>query len=221
MDNILKPQDESQEQLIAQFENSLLSLNRVHLNKIIKESGKSDSPLQFIEEIMIPALERIGIGWEQGRYALSQVYMSGRISEEIIDKTLPPHAAEKTKQPNIAICVLEDHHLLGKRIVYTMLRASGFELIDYGSIKVDELIERIKKDNIRIILISVLMLPSALLIKQVKEKLKRLNLNVKLIVGGAPFYFDRNLAQEVGADYVGHNAFDAVSIINKTMEDAV
>ena len=41
-----------------------------------------------MEKLVVPALERIGAGWEQGRVALSQVYMSGRICEELVDTLL-------------------------------------------------------------------------------------------------------------------------------------
>ena len=117
----------------------------------------------------------------------------------------------------MAICVLSDHHKLGKIIVYSLLRASGFDLFDYGTMEVDDLIERVKKDKIEILLISTLMLPSALKVKKVKEKLIDDNLDVKIIVGGAPFRFDDKLWQEVGADAMCQTASEAVTVIHAAM----
>ncbi|MEX1325855.1 MAG: cobalamin-dependent protein [Desulfobacterales bacterium] len=218
MTDKIENNNEANSKLIEEFEKALLSLNRVTLKKLM-DSASFESPILFIEKIIVPVMERIGLGWEQNRLALSQIYMSGRICEELVDKILPPGASERIDQPNMAICVLEDHHFLGKRIVYSLLRASGFELKDYGGLTVDEVVERVKNDNIRVLFISVLMLPSALLVKQLKEKLAALNIDVKIIVGGAPFTFDPNLWKEVKADFVGHNAFDAVNIINEIMEE--
>ena len=67
---------------------------------------------------LVPVLEEIGTGWENGTYALSQVYMSGRICEELVDLILPPTDVMRRTQPKIAIATLEDYHMLGKRIVY-------------------------------------------------------------------------------------------------------
>ena len=132
-----------------------------------------------IENIVLPALERIGKGWEEGRVSLAQVYMSGRICEEVIDRILPPSHPQRKDQPPMAIVVLEDHHLLGKKIIYSALRASGYELLNYGQMDVETVVRNVKTDGIEILLISVLMLPSALKVKQLRNALEREGLNTK------------------------------------------
>ncbi len=175
------------------FMQALLSLDRLSAKQIIEDRPKVLSPIEFIEEVAVVALERIGAGWQEGTISLSQVYMGGRICEDLVDEILPPESSERKDQPKMAICVLSDHHLLGKIIVYSLLRASGFDLLDYGTINVDGLVERVAKDKIKILLISALMLPSALKVKKVKEKIAAMDLDVKIIVGGAPFRFDEDL----------------------------
>jgi methanogenic corrinoid protein MtbC1 len=64
------------------------------------------------------------------------------------------------------------------------------------------------------------MLPSALKIKKVKEKLTNMNLDVKIVVGGAPFRFDDQLWQEVGADAMCKDASEAVDVIQEVIGDA-
>lgn len=49
---------------------------------------------------MVPALDRIGTGWENGTIALSQVYMSGRICEEVVDDLLPTGAPKGKQEEN-------------------------------------------------------------------------------------------------------------------------
>jgi len=208
-------------QFVDRFERALLTVDRLEAIKIFNKFIKpiTGTPFQCLEKLIIPALERIGEGWKQGRVALSQVYMSGRICEELVDTILPPGDPARKDQQNIAITTLEDYHLLGKRIIYSALRASGFELRDYGRTEVDELCLRIKDDRIRVLLISTLMLPSALRVKDLRVRLKELipgtGDHVKIIVGGAPFRFDDQLWREIGADAVGGNAFDAVNIISR------
>ena len=205
--------------LINGFTEALLSLDRLAVKNIIASETQSISPVRFVEEVVVTALERIGAGWEQGDISLSQVYLSGRICEQLVDEILPPAAPERKNQPKMAICTLSDHHKLGKIIVYSILRASGFELSDYDTVEVDDLVGRVRQDKIKVLLISVLMLPSALKIKKVREMLTEMDLRIKIIVGGAPFRFDDNLWKEVGADGMCRSASEVAGVIHNIMEE--
>jgi methanogenic corrinoid protein MtbC1 len=117
----------------------------------------------------------------------------------------------------MAIATLNDYHLLGKRIVYSVLRAGGFDLQDYGRVTVEEVIRRVQEDRIRVLLISTLLLNSALHVRDVVDGLKKAGQNVKVVVGGAPFRFDDQLWREVNADAMGYSAAEAPGIVNKIM----
>lgn len=204
-------------QLVDRFERALLAVDRLEAAQIFMEWKDDAFPIRWLEQLVLPTLERIGEGWEQGRVALSQVYMSARICEELVDNILPPDGPGRQNEHKIAIAVLEDYHLLGKRIVYSVLRASGYEVIDYGRVELDDLVRRVENDGIRVLLVSTLMLPSALRIKELRVRLGAAGTgdNVSIVVGGAPFRFDHQLWQEVGADAMGRNASEVVDIINR------
>ena len=161
-------------------------------------------------------MENIGTKWEDGKVALSQVYMAGKICEEIVDELIPQTNTKRIGDPNLAIVVYKDFHMLGKRIVYTFLRASGYEVLDLGQENsIENLIQNIKKENIEILLISVLMLNSALNVKELISKMRDEGLTTKVVVGGAPFRFDKNLYKEIGADDFGTNASEVLKIIKR------
>ncbi|MCE1254279.1 MAG: cobalamin-dependent protein [Anaerolineae bacterium] len=202
-------------ELIDEFEHSLLVLDRISIKKMLGDPQGEIPPYRRVEELVIPALERIGEKWTTGKISLSQVYMSGKICEEMVDLILPPADPSRKDYPPMAIAVLEDYHFLGKRIVYSSLRASGFELLNYPRLDVEGLVQCVKKDKIEILFISVLMLPSALRVKELRSRLNQLTWKVKIGVGGAPFRFDDSLWQEVGADAVGKNAADAIPMVGK------
>ena len=176
------------------------------------------SPLEAVEQLILPALEQIGLAWETGQVALSQVYMSGRLCEALVERVLPPGAPDRKHAPRAAIAVLEDHHLLGKRIVHSVVRASGFELSDFGTATVEELLARVRAERVEVLLVSVLMLPSALRVRDLCDGLKAGGSRVKVAVGGAPFLFDPGLWREVGADAMGRNAADAVALLKAWSE---
>ncbi len=210
--------DSAQKQITA-FSSTLLNMDRLGAEKIVRQSQENNSPLQTVENLIVPALEKIGRDWEKGDVALAQIYMGSRICEELVDLFLPPSSPERSSQPQMAIALLDDYHALGKIIVYTSLRASGYELQDYGRVTVDELVQRICDDSIQVILISTLMLRSALQVKEVKAGLTAAGSHTKIIVGGAPFRFDPELWQEVGADAMGATAGDAVIAVTSSMKE--
>lgn len=194
----------------------MLAMDRGRSRRCFNESGVA--PLAFAESVVAAALERIGENWALGDVALAQVYMSGRICEDLLGAILPPDQDHPATHPAMAIAALDDFHPLGKRIVTSVLRANGLRITDYGQVTVEDLVGKVLKDQIRILLISTLMLPSALKVKEVRKELDLLRLDVKLVVGGAPFRFDPALWREVGADATSDTASGAVEIVRQLAE---
>jgi methanogenic corrinoid protein MtbC1 len=203
---------------VETFLNALLAMDRVAAKRALGGPTAADARLDVVEGLVVPSLERIGDLWERGEVSLSQVYMSGRMCEEMVDDILPPSDPHRMDQPPMAIAVLDDYHQLGKRMVYSVLRASGYELKDYGTVDGDALVSRVVRDGIVVLLISVLMLPSALHIKRVREKLDRAGCRPFILVGGAPFRFDRELWREVGADAMARTAAEGVAVVRKLLD---
>ena len=204
-----------------EFVEALLAVERVAVTGLLRPLVAERGALAVVEQLVVPALEHIGDEWERGGLSLAQVYMSGRICEEIVDTILPASSPQRTSQPPMAIAVLEDYHLLGKRMLYAVLRASGYELKDYGRVDVQTLVARAIEDRIAVLLISALMLPSALRVKEVRRLLDLAGCRPRIVVGGAPFRFDRQLWQEVGADAMGASASDGVKIVARLLKEVV
>lgn len=201
------------DQEMRSFERALLALDRQAVEAQLDRLLERTDRIAAVEGLVIPILESVGERWERGELALSQVYMCGRLCERAVDRILPPADPRRSDQPPTAIAVLEDHHLLGKRMVYSALRARGFEVKDYGRRTVASLTEAVETDAIEVLMVSVLMLPSALRVRDLRQRLDELPRPPHLIVGGAPFLFDDELAAAVGADAVGRNSADGISLL--------
>ncbi|MDA3818788.1 MAG: B12-binding domain-containing protein [Prolixibacteraceae bacterium] len=72
------------------LERALLMLDKLAAEKVFNDALSIGSPIEVVGELVSLALNRIGEDWENGKLSLSQVYMSGIICEELIDKILPP-----------------------------------------------------------------------------------------------------------------------------------
>lgn len=207
------------EDLRLRLETALLMVDKITVQQILTADYEDVSAFNLIELLIVPILEKIGEGWEAGEYSLSQVYMSGRLCEEVVDIILPPDDPDRIYQPKMAIATLEDFHVLGKRIVYSALRASRFSLENFGRMDTEELIQRVVAEDIQVLLISTLMLPAALHVRQVVDGLHQSGKNVKVLVGGAPFNYDSQLWEDVGADGFGATASEAVRLVHQIMEE--
>lgn len=205
--------------LARQLEAALLSMDRIAAHRLLAEASRAGAPDDVVQSIVVPALEAIGDGWEDGSVALAQVYMGGRICEEALDAIFSTDAPVAPERPLCAIVVLDDYHLLGKRIVLSGLRATGVRVVDYGRMTVDQTVARVEDDGIDILFVSVLMLPAALRVRELTSELRKRNLPVRVVVGGASFLLDDQLWREVGADAMGRSASDAVRMVGEFRED--
>ncbi len=206
---------------LEEFEKALLAVDRITAKDVFTQYLNGVNVLKGIQELIAPSLESIGSKWSKGEISLAQVYMSGRITEELVDLILPDTREKKLEQTNLAITTLNDYHFLGKRIVYSILRANGFELMDFGRKEVNELVKSVKDNNIQVLLVSVLMLNSAMKIKELKNKFTEQDIDTQIIVGGAPFRMDLDLWEEVDADASGLNASDSIKLVTDLTGGAI
>ncbi|SSC12110.1 protein of unknown function [Mesotoga infera] len=201
-----------------------LALLSASYSRVSKQFGLivSEQGLQMaVDSYLIDALERIGRSWAEGRASLSQVYIAGKISERLLDEFTRDIEHEKKDGARIAIVTLYDRHTLGKRIVRSFLRSSGYEVMDLGSLSSnEELLGVVKKYDVEILLISVLMLHSALKIESFITELKESGFQTKVVVGGAPFNADETLWRRVKADRYGKTAAEAINILNEITGDS-
>jgi len=200
--------------LQQKYKSALLSVDRALAEKVLRDaSSMFATPLEVAELCLAPVLEQMGEAWENGQLALSQIYMASRISEELVERILPPPREMRGEAPRIALALLEDHHMLGKRLVQSALRLAGIPVLDWQRVTVDELIARAIRERPDLILISTLMLRAALHVRDVREGLDRAGLNIPIYVGGAPFRLDPLLWEEVGASAMGANATEAIRLV--------
>lgn len=206
--------------IAEQFEHALVTVDRVSAQQMLQDAFQQSGYTDTIDRVLTPALEHIGEQWESGQIALSQVYMSGVICEELVSGQIPQQIPDHSGLPSMAIVTFEDYHALGKRLVSSILHAHGLPVKDFGvGIHTETLVRMVKEHGTKVLLISTLMFPSALHVADVREQLELAGYEVKIVVGGAPFRFDDQLWQQVGADAMGRTAADAVKIIKQLVEN--
>lgn len=173
----------------------------------------------FADRILVPTLDEMGARWETGQASLAEVYIAGRIANAVLAKHAVPRDMSARDAP-VAVASLDDYHVLGKNLVLAALRAAGLPVCDLGTQDARSLADMARDEGFGLVLVSTLMLRSALHVQDLVRFLKLDGTPTRVIVGGAPFRIDPELWSHVGADGMGTNAAAAVAITRSWLEEA-
>jgi corrinoid protein of di/trimethylamine methyltransferase len=172
----------------------------------------------------IPILEAIDGGLVQGmniigdRYARHEVFfpqilLAADALYGALNILLPNISLEESqKRSTVVLGVVEgDVHDIGKNIVKAMLISAGYTVKDLGrDVAPTTFVSVAKEEQAAILALSTLMTPTMEGMKQVIDDLVESGLRnkVKVIIGGVPT--SKEFAEDIGADFHGLNAQDAV-----------
>jgi len=166
---------------------------------------------------MIAAMDVISGQFKDGSVFIPEVLLAARAMNEGL-LILEPHLADDAgKAAKILIGTVHgDMHDIGKNLVVTMLRSSGFEVVDLGiNIKRPVFIEEIIRHTPDILGLSALLTTTMPEMGRVIETLMEEGIRdqLKIIVGGAPI--NAKFAEDIGADGYAQDAGDAVELVKK------
>lgn len=165
------------------------------------------------------ATELVGKRFEEGKYFIPDLLMSGEILAQISDivKSKLTKEVETDYIGKIVIGTVEgDIHDIGKNIVTFMMDANDFEVIDIGvDVSPQKFVEAVKEHKPDVVGMSALLTLAFDSMKRTVDALEKAGLRdqVKIIVGGCPI--DANVTKYTGADAYGKDAQEGVVIARK------
>ena len=154
---------------------------------------KIKSPLKVIEGPLMDGMNVVGDLFGSGKMFLPQVVKSARVMKKSVAYLTPFLEEEKLrnkteKEPSkiLMATVKGDVHDIGKNIVSVVLSCNGFEIIDLGvMVSAEKILEEAQKNKVDVIGLSGLITPSLDEMVHVAKEMKRLNLDIPLMIGGA------------------------------------
>lgn len=195
---------------------AIAELEDEQVMQIVKERlGAGVSALEIVSKLQ-EGMTEVGNRFETGDYFLSELVMAGEIMKDAMAE-LEPHlkGAQQEFKGNIVIgTVRGDVHDLGKNIVVMLLKGAGYNVIDLGvDVPGDKFIEAIKESNTPLVAMSVLLTGCQDGMKDIISQIRAEGLDVKVLIGGN--YVDEIVRENVGADYFGTTASDAVKVADQ------
>ena len=177
---------------------------------------------RLINDALISAMDIVG-----KQFATSEIYVpemlvsakTMKLGLDIIKPLLQSGEAEN-RGTIVMGTVKGDLHDIGKNLVTMMMEGAGFKIIDLGvDVKIEDLIDTVKKETVDIIGLSALLTTTMPEMRNVIEALEEAGLRnqLKVIVGGAPI--DQGFADKIGADGFGADAVDAVQLARELIAE--
>jgi methanogenic corrinoid protein MtbC1 len=140
------------------LEGALRSGDRVAAERILDGWDGPVLDAAALDDLVVPVILRLDGLWAESGASLSEVYLATRLCAAIVDDRAVGLPALRPDQPRIAICMLEDSHALGMKMVFQVMRCAGYAVEDWGTRRtVDEVIDRVIHEGVEVLLISVLM----------------------------------------------------------------
>ena len=174
---------------------------------------KTEQPLEIINTYLIPALDHVGKGFEEGTVFLPQLLMSADAAKAAFEVLKAKIASEESgtekKEKIILATVKGDIHDIGKNIVKVLLENYSFDVIDLGKDVAPELIlQTAKEQEVRLVGLSALMTTTVASMEETIRLLKKELPECKIMVGGA--VLNQEYADMIGADFYGKDAMKSV-----------
>ncbi len=207
---------------------------KLSLEQCILKGLKEEAPLAAEKEIeagrevraiinqeLIPALDRIGIAFEEGRAFLPQLLMSAEASKAAFD-VLKTHikSEEPASGPSgetvVIATVKGDIHDIGKNIVKVLLESHRFHVVDLGKDVAPETIaDAVRAHDAKLLGLSALMTTTAPFMEKTIRLLRERQEDCKVVVGGA--VITQRYAERIGADFYAADATDTVRYAEKIL----
>ena len=186
--------------------------------RLAREALASEDELHLVETRLIPALDRVGEGYEKGNLFLPQLLAAAQAAQsvfEVIRQSLAEKGqSEAKKGPIVLATVKGDIHDIGKNIVKTVLENYGFEVIDLGKDTDPQLVyDTVKEKNIRLVGLSALMTTTLPAMEETIALLQTLPEPPLIMVGGA--VLTPEYAKKMKADFYAKDARESAEIAKR------
>jgi 5-methyltetrahydrofolate--homocysteine methyltransferase len=178
------------------------------------------SEIEIINEILIPALDAVGIRYEKEEIFLPQLINSAAAASEAFEvikaNIIKKGSTGVAKDKILLATVWGDIHDIGKNIVKVILENYGYQIVDLGrDVPVQKIVDTAIAENIRLIGLSALMTTTVSSMQNTIEALRASGHPCQIFVGGA--VLTQEYADEIGADFYAKDATASVNIAKQVL----
>lgn len=183
---------------------------RDEARRLATEAIRSASALEVINGEIIPALDAVGVAFEEKRSYLPQLLSAAEAASAAFEviKANTDSASDNGRTVVLAT-VKGDIHDIGKNIVKLLFESYGYRVIDLGrDVAAERVLEALAESGAELLGLSALMTTTVGAMRETVELVRAKLPRVKILVGGA--VLTEELAKEIGADFYAPDAMSGV-----------
>ena len=183
---------------------------------------ETETPLEIINNRIVPALAKVGKSFEEKRTYLPQLLMSAESASAAFEKIKEkmPRGESSDGRDVILATVKGDIHDIGKNIVRVLLESYGFKVFDLGrDVDPEEVCRRAAETGCRLVGLSALMTTTVPSMEETIRMLHERCPGVTVIVGGA--VLNEEYAEMIHADKYCEDAMDTARFAQSFYSDNV
>ncbi|MBQ7340219.1 MAG: cobalamin-dependent protein, partial [Clostridia bacterium] len=195
----------------SELQKAIIKGLKEQASAITKELLLTEKPLDIVQNEIIPALNIVGVGFENKTVYLPQLLMSAEASKSAFERIKESMSGGKTanKCAFVIATVKGDIHDIGKNIVKLLLENYGFNVCDLGrDVSPEEVAEKTIELKAPIVGLSALMTTTVPAMEQTIKLLREKAPWCKIVVGGA--VLNKEYADMIGADKYAKDAMETV-----------
>ncbi len=200
------------EETSSALKNAVIKGLKERAAEITEALLQTQKPLDIVSNEIIPALDIVGVGYENKTIYLPGLLMSAEAAKAAFEKIKSKVSAGENAQNKgevILATVHGDIHDIGKNIVKLLLENYGFSVIDLGRDVAPEIVvQTALEKKARLVGLSALMTTTVPSMEKTIALLREKAPECKVVVGGA--VLSRDYAEKIGADRYARDAMETV-----------
>lgn len=199
-----------------------ISLEYAVENGLKEESAKATAlllqtlePMEIINGVLIPALDKAGECFEKGTIFLPQLILTAGAAQAafgvIREKMTSENSSPVSKGKIVLATVKGDIHDIGKNIVKVLLENYGYTVIDLGKdVPCENVVKAALEHKVKLVGLSALMTTTLKSMEETIRLLRESGSECKVVVGGA--VLTPEYAEKIGADFYAKDAKESCDI---------
>ena len=169
-------------------------------------------PMEIVTGLILPALDRVGEGYEAGEVFLPQLMASAEAARTACDMVRASMPRGTGERGTILLATVQgDVHDIGKNIVKMLLENYGYRVLDLGrDVAPETVVAAALETRAPLVGLSSLMTTTAQNIAVTIRALREAGAPCKVMVGGA--VVTQSFADKIGADYYTRDAAQSARV---------
>ena len=177
-------------------------------------------PMDVVDHVLIPALDKVGADFEQNRVFLPQLIQSAGAAQaafEVIRESLAQRNGGSVSRGTVVLATVKgDIHDIGKNIVKVLLENYGYTVVDLGKdVDPSAVVEAVRRYGAPLVGLSALMTTTLKSMAETISMLHDAGLTCQIMVGGAVLTPD--YARQIQADFYARDAKESVDIAKRVI----